>query len=106
AKRWAQTEDDIDYGKTDLDKSVVNPDQIRTVIQAMKTAVETRIFPSRRETPKTLIFAKTDSHADDIVRCVREVYGGSNDFCRKVTYTEADADGVLANFRNEFHPRI
>jgi type I restriction enzyme R subunit len=106
AKRWAQTEDDIDYGKTDLDKSVVNPDQIRTVILAMKTAVETRIFPSRRETPKTLIFAKTDSHADDIVRCVREVYGESNDFCRKVTYTEADADGVLANFRNEFHPRI
>ena len=106
AKRWAQTEDDIDYGRTDLDKSVVNPDQIRTVVAAMKTAVETRIFPARRETPKTLIFAKTDSHADDIVRTVREVYGEGNDFCRKVTYTEADADGVLANFRNEYHPRI
>ena len=106
AKRWAQTEDDIDYGRTDLDKSVVNPDQIRTVIGAMKAAVETRIFPARKETPKTLIFAKTDSHADDIVRTVREVYGEGNDFCRKVTYTEADADGVLANFRNEYHPRI
>lgn len=106
AKRWAQTEDDIDYGKTDLDKSVVNPDQIRTVVEAMKTAVETCIFPNRKETPKTLIFAKTDSHADDIIRTVREVYGEGNDFCRKVTYTEADADGVLANFRNEFHPRI
>ena len=106
AKRWAQTEDDIDYGRTDLDRSVVNPDQIRTVIQEMKTAVETRIFPGRKETPKTLIFAKTDSHADDIIRSVREVYGEGNDFCRKVTYTEADADGVLANFRNEFHPRI
>ncbi|MDE2408471.1 MAG: DEAD/DEAH box helicase family protein [Xanthomonadaceae bacterium] len=106
AKRWAQTEEDIDYGKSELDKSVVNPDQIRTVIQAMKTAVETRIFPGRKETPKTLIFAKTDSHADDIIRSVREVYGAGNDFCRKVTYTEADADGVLANFRNEFHPRI
>ena len=106
AKRWAQTEEDTDYGKTQLDKSVVNPDQIRAVIQAMKTAVETRIFPSRAETPKTLIFAKTDSHADDIIRTVREVYGRGNDFCRKVTYAEKDADAVLANFRNEFHPRI
>jgi type I restriction enzyme R subunit len=106
AKRWAQTEDDLDYGKTELDRSVVNPNQIRTVIEAMKAAVDTRIFPHRKETPKTLIFAKTDSHADDIIRCVREVYGEGNDFCRKVTYTEADADGVLANFRNEYHPRI
>ena len=106
AKRWAQTEDDIDYGRTDLDKSVVNPNQIRQVIEAMKAAVERKIFPNRKETPKTLIFAKTDSHADDIVRAVREVYGEGNDFCRKVTYTESDADGVLADFRNEFHPRI
>ncbi|MBS0316499.1 MAG: DEAD/DEAH box helicase family protein, partial [Proteobacteria bacterium] len=106
AKRWAQTEEDVAYGRADLDRSVVNPNQIRAVIQAMKDAVERRIFPSRAETPKTLIFAKTDSHADDIIRTVREVYGEGNDFCRKVTYTEKDADAVLANFRNEFHPRI
>jgi type I restriction enzyme R subunit len=65
---------------------VVNPSQIRKVIQAMKTAVETQIFPTRKETPKTLIFAKTDSHADDIINIVREVYGQGNAFCKKVTY--------------------
>ena len=74
------------YGATDLDKSVVNPSQIRNVIEAMKNAVETSIFPNRKETPKTLIFAKTDSHADDIIRTVREVYGEGNAFCKKVTY--------------------
>lgn len=106
SRRWAQTDEDTAYTGTELDRSVVNPDQIRTVIKAMKTAVETAIFPERRETPKTLIFAKTDSHADDIIQIVREVYGQGNDFCRKVTYTEKDADGVLQNFRNEYHPRI
>ena len=106
-KRWAQTEDDVVYAGKELDKSVVNTSQIRQVIQAMKTAVETQIFPARRETPKTLIFAKTDSHADDIINIVREVYGQGNDFCKKVTYkAEEDADSVLASFRNDYHPRI
>jgi len=105
-KRWAETEEDTAYSAKELDKSVVNPSQIRQVIQAMKTAVETQIFPARKETPKTLIFAKTDSHADDIINIVREVYGQGNAFCRKVTYSEKDADGVLASFRNDFYPRI
>ena len=118
ARRWAQTEEDTAYGANDLDRSVVNPSQIRQVIQAMKTAVETHIFPHRKETPKTLIFAKTDSHADDIIRTVREIYGEGNAFCKKVTYRAGidpetgkavpgdDADSVLASFRNDYYPRI
>jgi len=106
-KRWAETEEDLDYGGKELDRSVVNPNQIRKVIAAMKLAVETRIFPSRKETPKTLIFAKTDSHADDIVNIVREVYGQGNAFCKKVTYrAEEDADSILSSFRNDYYPRI
>ncbi|MFD2112298.1 type I restriction-modification enzyme R subunit C-terminal domain-containing protein [Thiorhodococcus fuscus] len=106
-KRWAETEDDALYTGKELDRSVVNPSQIRQVILAMKTAVETRIFPTRQETPKTLIFAKTDSHADDIIQTVREVYGQGNAFCKKVTYrAEEDADSLLASFRNDYNPRI
>ncbi|WP_292981811.1 type I restriction endonuclease subunit R [Nitrosomonas sp.] len=106
-KRWGETEEDIAYTGKELDKSVVNVSQIRQVIQAMKTAVETQIFPARKETPKTLIFAKTDSHADDIIHIVREVYGQGNAFCKKVTYrTEEDADSILSSFRNDYHPRI
>jgi len=106
-KRWAETEEDTNYTGKELDKSVVNPSQIRNVIQAMKTAVETEIFPARKETPKTLIFAKTDSHADDIINMVREVYGQGNAFCKKVTYkAEEDADSILSNFRNDYNPRI
>jgi type I restriction enzyme R subunit len=72
-----------------------------------ETAVETQIFPARKETPKTLIFAKTDSHADDIINIVREVYGQGNAFCKKVTYrAEEDADSILSSFRNDYNPRI
>ncbi|MCG8316472.1 MAG: DEAD/DEAH box helicase family protein, partial [Pseudomonadales bacterium] len=105
-KRWAQTEDDTAYTGKELDRSVVNKSQIRKVIQAMKEAVESKIFPNRQEVPKTLIFAKTDSHADDIIQMVREVYSEGNTFCQKVTYNAKDPDAVLSDFRNEFNPRI
>ncbi len=106
-KRWAQTEEDTPYTATELDRSVVNPSQIRQVVLAMKAAVETVVFPNRKEVPKTLIFAKTDSHADDIINIVREVYGQGNDFCKKVTYkAEEDPDSILASFRNDYNPRM
>jgi type I restriction enzyme R subunit len=106
-RRWGETEEDTTYNGKELDRSVVNVSQIRQVIQAMKTAVETQIFPTRKEVPKTLIFAKTDSHADDIINIVREVYGQGNAFCKKVTYrAEEDADSILSSVRNDYNPRI
>ena len=105
-KRWAQAEEDNTYTSKELDRSVVNTSQIRQVIRAMKKAVETEIFPNRKEVPKTLIFAKTDSHADDIIQIVREEYGQGNEFCKKVTYSAKDPDGILNDFRNDFNPRI
>ena len=65
------------------------------------------IFPGRAEVPKTLIFAKTDSHADDIIQTVREEFAEGNEFCKKVTYkSEEDPQSVLAQFRNDYYPRI
>src|SRR5699024_10430173 len=88
-----------------LDRNVVNPSQIRNVIKAFKENLP-QIFPNRREVPKTLIFAKTDSHCDDIIKMVREEFGEGNDFCKKVTYkSEEDSKSVL-QFRNEYNPRI
>jgi len=106
-KRWEQADEDIAYTATQLDRDVVNPSQIRTVIKAFKQAVETEIFPHRTEVPKTLIFAKTDSHADDIIQIVREEYGEGNDFCKKITYnTSEDPKTLLNRFRNDYNPRI
>ncbi|HMQ95129.1 DEAD/DEAH box helicase family protein, partial [Amaricoccus sp.] len=74
AKRWEKQDAEEDYAATRLDRSVVNPDQIRTVIRAFRDKLP-EIFPGRKEVPKTLIFAKTDSHADDIIQTVRQEFG-------------------------------
>ncbi len=119
-KRWEEQDQDEIYSNKQLDRDIVNPDQIRTVIRTFKDSLPT-IFPQREEVPKTLIFAKTDSHADDIIQMVREEFGEGNQFCKKITYRVAqdklDKDGnvleagedpkdVLASFRNDYYPRI
>lgn len=107
--RWQQMDEDEDYSgakKSKLDKDVVNPSQIRTVIRTFKENLFTSLFPNRKEVPKTLIFAKTDSHADDIIQIVRKEFGEGNDFCKKITYSVEKPETVLSAFRNDYYPRI
>jgi len=137
AKRWQQQDEDETYSASKLDRDIVNPSQIRTVIRAFHDKLP-EIFPDRTdasgdfEVPKTLIFAKTDSHADDIINIVREEFSEGNAFCKKVTFgsgkgvkkitfegkgdqRQVEADyvmppedpkSVLSQFRNGYHPRI
>jgi type I restriction enzyme R subunit len=105
-KRWEQLDEDVEYKPSQLDRDVVNPTQIRSVIGAFRAAWKT-IFPGRNELPKTLVFAKTDSHADDIINIIREEFGEGNEFCKKVTYGSVeDPKSILTAFRNDFYPRI
>lgn len=105
-KRWMQLDEEVDYRPSQLDRDIVNPSQIRTVIRTFKENLFTTLFPRRKEVPKTLIFAKTDSHADDIVQIVREEFGEGNDFCRKITYSAENPELVLNCFTNDYSPRI
>ncbi|MET4734904.1 type I restriction enzyme R subunit [Thalassospira sp. MBR-102] len=105
AKRWETQDEDQAYSATQLDRSVVNPDQIRTVIRTFHNSWP-EIFPGRKELPKTLIFAKTDSHADDIIQTVRQEFGEGNDFCRKITNGAKNPKSSLSAFRNDYYPRI
>ena len=105
-KRWKQMDEDINYVPSQLDRDIVNASQIRTVIRTFKENLFTTLFPRRKEVPKTLIFAKTDSHADDIVQIVRDEFGEGNDFCRKITYSADNPESVLSSFRNDYNPRI
>jgi type I restriction enzyme R subunit len=105
-KRWEQLDEDIEYKPPQLDREVVNPTQIRSIVRAFRDAWKT-IFPGRTELPKTLVFAKTDSHADDIVNIIREEFGEGNEFCKKITYgSTEDPKGILTAFRNDYYPRI
>ncbi|NCC99974.1 MAG: DEAD/DEAH box helicase [Bacteroidia bacterium] len=112
-KRWELQDENENYTANQLDKDIVNPNQIRLIIKTFKEHLP-EIFPDRItdkgefEIPKTLIFAKTDSHADDIINIVREEFGEGNSFCKKITYRNKDEDpkSVLAQFRNDYFPRI
>jgi type I restriction enzyme R subunit len=112
-KRWELQDENENYTANQLDKDIVNPNQIRLIIKTFAAHLP-EMFPDRYtengefEIPKTLIFAKTDSHADDIINIVREEFGEGNSFCKKITYRNKDEDpkSVLAQFRNDYFPRI
>ncbi len=104
-RRWERQDEDEAYTAKQLDRDIVNPDQIRTIISTFRDRLPV-IFPGRTEVPKTLIFAKTDSHADDIIQITREEFGEGNQFCKKITYNAEDPKSVLAQFRNDYYPRI
>ena len=132
-ERLKLLKEDLTYTANELDRDIVSESQIRTVLRQFRDKVVPEAFSGREELPKTLIFAKDDSHADDIVRIAREEFAKGNDFCSKITYrtgftrvtktvTEDDGtetevtewvrtasltpDDILGNFRNSFFPRI
>jgi type I restriction enzyme R subunit len=114
ARRWEQLDEDLAYAANDLDRSVVVPSQIRTVLAAYREALGTDLFPGRTLIPKTLIFCKDDSHAEDVVHLVREVFGRGNDFAKKITYKTYNpetkryekSDSLIQEFRTSPQLRI
>jgi type I restriction enzyme R subunit len=107
-RRLEQLDDDLVYGASALDRDVVAEDQIRTVVRTFRDRLFTEIFPGRSEVPKTIIFAKDDSHADDIVKAVRTEFARGNEFVKKITYrtTGAKPEDLISEFRTAFNPRI
>ncbi len=106
AVRWETLDEDVTYAASQLDRSVVAQDQLRTVIRELKEKLFTELFPGRTEIPKTLMFAKNDSHAEDILRIVREEFSVSNERAVKITYSSDRADDLIRQFQNSYDPRI
>ncbi len=100
-----ELEDDFAYDENALDAAVVAEDQIRTVVRAFRDALPT-LFPGRRKVPKTVVFCKDDSHAEDVVRIVREEFAGDSAFAKKVTYKTGGTEQAIRNFRNDPRFRI
>ncbi len=117
-KFWNQLNEDVEYTSKQLDDKVVNPNQIQLIIRAVRDALPS-MFPDRFtpspsgegrdgvfEVPKMLIFAKSDSHADDIIQIVRKEFAEENKFCKKITYRTEKPKDVLQQFRMEYYPRV
>ena len=110
AVRYKKLDEDLEYTRTELDRSVTTPNQIRTVLKCFKDKLFTELFPDRtgQWVPKTLIFAKDDNHAEEIVHILREVFGEGNNFAKKITYrnTGEDPKSLIKGFRVDPMPRI
>ncbi len=105
-QRLEALDGDLDYTPGQLDRAVTATDQIRTVLETFRDRLFTEIFPGRSTVPKTLIFAKDDNHAEEIVTQVREVFGKGNDFAAKITYSARNAKEQLKAFRTSPALRI
>ncbi len=109
-EQWQEKlDEELAYAPQQLDRDVVSESQMRTIIRHFRDVLFTELFPERADeiAPKTLIFAKDDNHAENIVRIVREEFGKGNDFCQKITYrAQRSPEDILQDFRNSYNPRI
>lgn len=116
AKKYI-TKERIDYLPTQLDRSVINQNQIESVIISYMNSIYTDLYPNRNEEwryiPKTLIFAKDDNHATQIVNVVKKVFAEKfesgmipDTFVQKITYSAGDSNALIRDLRNDKDFRI
>lgn len=107
----------IDYAPQDLDRSVINKNQIKTVLETYRDCIFADLYPDREEKweyiPKTLIFAKDDNHASQIVEIVKDVFGEKfssgevpEHFVEKITYSAGDSNALINSLRYDRAVRI
>lgn len=110
-------EERVDYNAKQLNRSVINPSQIKVVVAAYMDSIYTDLYPDREENwkyiPKTLIFAKDDNHATQIVNVVKEVFKEKFEdgkvpekFVQKITYSAGDSNALIRDLRTEKDFRI
>ena len=106
-KRYETLDDEYTFTGKQVNQDVIALDQIRRVLRTFRDNLS-EIFPGRENIPKTLIFAKDDTHAEEITKITREVFGEGNEFCKKITYrtTGDKPENIIKSFRNSTNPRI
>ncbi|WP_329562103.1 type I restriction endonuclease subunit R [Kitasatospora sp. NBC_01266] len=114
-RRYEELDDDFSYTGRQLGNSVISDGQIQMVIQTFHDRLFSEIFPERaglpnRTVPKTLIFAASDYHADQVLKYVRQIFGKGNEFAAKITYQSKrdgqDPKNLIRSFRNSPELRI
>ncbi|MFD7333628.1 DEAD/DEAH box helicase family protein [Streptomyces sp. NPDC059872] len=113
-QRYEDFDEDVEYGAKEVGVRIISKDQLRTVVRTFRERLFTEIFPERGKrapetgellwdqiyVPKTLVFAKNDNHAEEIVEVIRDVFGKGNDFCTKITHAAKKPNERLSDFRN------
>lgn len=106
-----RTSEEKTYTSTELNRSIVNPSQIKLILETYRDSIYNELYPDREPQleyiPKTLIFALNDAHATNIVRIAKEVFPNqSENFIQKITYSAGDSNQLIRSFRNDKNFRI
>ena len=107
----------IDFTNSDLDRTITDKNQIRTVLENYRDAIYTDLYLEREPIweyiPKTLIFAKDDNHAKEIVKICEDVFKERfdngvlpNGFIQKITYSSMDTQKLIRDLNYEKSFRI
>ena len=103
------------YTKEELNRSVINPAQIKLVLETYRDSVYSEMFtdpqrePNMDYLPKTLIFALNEAHATNIMNIAKEVFGhpdADDPYVQKITYSAGDSNELIRHFRNDKEFRI
>ncbi|MCH5213764.1 MAG: DEAD/DEAH box helicase family protein [Muribaculaceae bacterium] len=101
------------YSASDLNRNIVNPAQIKLILETYKNAVYSELFndpprePNLNFLPKTLIFAANEDHATNIVKIAKEVFERNDDvFVQKITCKSGDSKALIKSFNTSRDFRI
>jgi type I restriction enzyme, R subunit len=111
AEQLDKLEDEREFGAEEIEQKITSPDSITKIITAIKKYTDQHEEQYKRF-PKMLIFAVNDlshvSHADEVVRFLKEVYGKGDDFVMKITGSPTVDRPLqkIRQFRNRPEPKI
>ncbi|GHV41536.1 type I restriction-modification system deoxyribonuclease [Spirochaetia bacterium] len=104
-------EDEREFNSTDIERKITSPDSNLKILQEIAKYAKEHEEKTGRF-PKTLIFAVNDishrSHADELVRLAREIFGRGDDFVQKITGSPSVDRPLekIRRFRNRPQPGV
>lgn len=111
-----KSQDCINYTEKELNRSIINPSQIKLILETFRDVIYSQLFDEREENyeyiPKTLIFALNENHAYNIVKIAREVFAEKcpeadmKRYVQSITYSSGDSNELIRQFRNDRDFRI
>lgn len=104
-----EIEDERDFDATEVERKVTAPDSNRKILKEIAKYAEAHKTRYGRF-PKTLIFAANDlphiSHADQLVEQAKVIFGGGEEFARKITGKVDRPLQRIREFRNRPNPSV
>lgn len=111
AEELDELEDEREFKAAEIEQKITSPDSIKKIITAVKKYTDKHEKDNNRF-PKMLIFAVNDlphvSHADEVVKTCKEIYGKGDDFAIKITGSPTVDRPLqkIRQFRNRPEPKI